>query len=275
MIITYVILVNNLTTHFMKKNILLKLAITVAYIAMIATNYLANALPIGGVTTGQASDSLPNLFTPAGLTFSIWGLIYLLVAVYVLYSWGLFGRKRNKKKEKLIAKVDQLFIVNALANISWIFAWHYQIIPLSLVIMVVLLTSLILIADILNKEKFSLLEKVCLRLPFSIYFGWITVATIANVTVLLVSLNWDGFGISEEIWTIAVLLVGAAIGITRAIKDRNIPYMAVLIWAYCGIALKHATFYNAQYPNIIITLVLCLVLYGTTIGWITGSAKKG
>jgi len=257
----------------MKKNILIKIAITVAYLAMIATNYLANALPIGGKTTGELSDNLPNLFTPAGVTFSIWGLIYLLLAVYVVYSWGLIGGKRNKKREKLIAKVDKLFILNALANISWIFAWHYGIIPLSLVIMIVLLVTLILIADIINKEKYNLLEKISFRLPFSIYFGWITVATIANVSVLLVSLNWDGFEISEEIWTIIVLLVGAAIGITRALKDRNIPYMGVLIWAYCGIALKHSTFYNAQYPNILITLVLCLVLYGTTIGWIAGREK--
>ena len=86
----------------MKKNILIKIAITVAYLAMIATNYLANALPIGGKTTGELSDNLPNLFTPAGVTFSIWGLIYLLLAVYVVYSWGLIGGKRNKKREKLM-----------------------------------------------------------------------------------------------------------------------------------------------------------------------------
>lgn len=254
------------------KNVLIKILVTLAYGAVITVNYLANALPIGGVTTGQASDSFPNLFTPAGLTFSIWGLIYTLLLVYVLYNWGLFGKKPSKKKQKMLNKVGVLFILNAIANCCWIFAWHYGQIALSLVIMLVLLVTLILIADIIRKEKFKRVDYFSLKLPFSIYFGWITVATIANVSVLLVSIGWDGWGISEQIWTIAVLLVGATIGIWRGLKDKNIAYLAVFIWAYGGIILKHSSEsgYANAYPAIIATLILCVMLFSGTIGWLKG-----
>lgn len=251
-------------------NLLLKIAVAVAYVAMITVNYLANALPIGGITTSEASDTYANLFTPAGLTFSIWGLIYLLLAVFVVFFCIKFGKKSDKKMNGLLDKTGKLFIVNALSNISWIFAWHYGLIPLSVVIMLVLLSTLIMLADLLNKAKLSLSEKAWLLLPFSIYFGWITVATIANITVLLVSLNWNGFGITENIWTIIILLVGATIGILRTIKDKNIPYILVLVWAYGGIWLKHssASEYANQYPNIITTVIICMALFLITSGWI-------
>ena len=257
-------------------NFMLKIFVALAYVAMVTVNYLANALPIGGVTTGEASDSYTNLFTPAGLTFSIWGLIYLLLAVFVVFFFIRFDGKTKAKKNELLGKTGKLFIISSLANISWIFAWHYGLIPLSVIIMFVLLTSLIMLANLLNKEKFSLSEKICLYLPFSIYFGWITVATIANITVLLVSLNWSGWGIAEHIWTIIILLIGAAIGILRAVKDKNLPYILVLVWAYGGIWLKHSSEngFSGQYPNIITTLIICIVLFLATAGWITFSNIK-
>lgn len=238
----------------------MKILTLAAYIALITVNYLANALPIGGVTTGQASDSYGNLFTPAGYTFSIWGLIYLLLAGYTVYLFV----KKNKKTEELIKRINPLFIATSFANISWIFAWHYNYIWLSLIIMAVLLVLLIMIADILRTGKYTSLEILLILTPFSVYFGWITVASIANVTVFLASLNWNGFGIADFIWTSIVLLVGALIGILRMVKDKNIAYGSVLIWAYFGILFKHISDsgFNAQYPSIIITVVICLVLFG-------------
>lgn len=232
------------------------------YLAMVGVNYLANALPIGGVTTGQASDAYANLFTPAGVTFSIWGLIYLLLAAYVVFQFGVLSKHKNKLNENSLVKINVYFLVSSLANISWIFAWHYGIIALSVLIMLVLLVSLIKIADILRKESFSNIENICVRLPFSIYFGWITVATIANITVFLVSIDWNGFGLADQVWTVGILLVGAGIGIWRMLKDRNIPYGSVLIWAYLGILLKHVSEagYAKQYTGVIVTLAVSLVL---------------
>jgi hypothetical protein len=255
----------------MNTKLIIKILVVVTYVAMVTVNYLANALPIGGVTTGEASDAYPNLFTPAGVTFSIWGLIYLLLGIFVIFFCLEFGKKSSKKKNELLEKTGQLFIINALANIAWIFAWHYGLIIVSVFIMLVILGTLIMLADLLNKEKLSWREKGWLLLPFSVYFGWITVATIANISVLLVSLNWDGFGIAENIWTVIVLLIGATIGIWRSIKDKNVPYILVLVWAYGGILLKHTapSGFEWRYHDIINTVIICIVLFLLTAGWLT------
>lgn len=229
------------------------------YISMVVVNYMANSLPINNRSTGQISDDYPNLFAPAGLTFSIWGLIYLLLAGYVLYQFT----KSGKHKDSLFKKINPLFIATSLANISWIFAWHYDYIGLSVLIMASLLFLLIKIADIFHTEQFRSQEKLFIRAPFSVYFGWITVATIANITVFLVSIGWNGFGVADFVWTSIILLVGALIGIVRMQKDKNFAYGLVLVWAYLGILFKHTTpsGFDGQYPSVIATVIVCLILF--------------
>lgn len=241
------------------KNTYIKIFAGVAYIAMVVVNFLANSLPINNRSTGVISEAYPNLFAPAGPAFSIWGLIYILIGGYVLYQFI----KKDQKTEDLIQKINPFFIVTSLANISWIFAWHYDFIGLSVLIMVTLLVLLIKIADLLNKEKFMSSQKLFIWAPFSIYFGWITVATIANITVFLVSIGWNGFGIAPFIWMSIILVVGALIGILRMIKDKNVAYGMVLIWAYSWILSKHisSSGFDGQYPVIIITTITCLILF--------------
>lgn len=232
-----------------------------AYIAMIVVNFLATSLPINNRSTGEISDAYSNLFAPAGIAFSIWGLIYLLLAIYVIYQF-------KSKNDGLLKKINIFFIITSIANILWIFAWHYDFIGTSLILMLVLLFGLIKIADILRSNDLTKEEKRFIKVPFSVYFGWITVATIANITVFLVSINWGGFGVSDFIWTTIVLLVGLIIGIWRMNKDNSFVYGLVLVWAYLGILLKHisADGFNMQYPIIITTVIVCLVLFSFSIG---------
>lgn len=246
------------------KNITTKVIATITYIAMVFVNFLANSLPINGRSTGVISDSYPNIFAPAGPAFSIWGVIYLLLGAYIVYQFV----KKDEREEALLAKINPLFIATSVANIMWIFAWHYDYIGLSVLIMAVLLILLIKIADILRVEQFSASEKLLIRAPFSVYFGWITVATIANVTVFLVSIDWNGFGLSESLLMGIVLLVGATIGILRMNKDSNIPYGIVLVWAYAWILSKHlsSSGFDGQYPAVIITTIVCIALFLIFIG---------
>ncbi|MFA6589592.1 MAG: tryptophan-rich sensory protein [Bacteroidales bacterium] len=252
------------------KNIFIKIVAGFFYIAMVLVNFLANALPINNRTTGAISNAYSNLFAPAGLTFSIWGLIYLLLGGYIFYQFT----KGGKKKEKLLKKINPFFITTSIANIAWIFSWHYDYIGLSLFLMLILLISLIKIADILRREKLKFKEKLFISVPFSVYFGWITVATIANITVFLVSLGWNGFGMADFIWTSIILLIGALIGILRMCRDKNIAYGLVLVWAYFGILFKHLSSggFSGQYPSVILIAVVCLVLFGFFTGRI--SCKK-
>lgn len=253
-----------------------KISVAVTFLIMISANALANILPVNGVSTGQVSDAYQNLFTPAGLTFSIWGLIYLLVAGYVLYTLGFFQADKDNVKTELLYKTGIIFSISSLANTAWIFCWHYDLIPLTMLLMVVLLVSLAYIAYIINKEDLSLRDKLFIRLPFSVYFGWISVATIANVTVLLVRWNWDGFGISEAVWAAIIISVGLIIGAVTAVKNRDIVYALVFLWAYTGILIKHTSSsgFAGQHTVVISTVIISIILLILALVYIVWSGKK-
>lgn len=259
-----------------KESNVIKILVLVTYLAMVAVNALANILPINGVNTGQVSNAYPNLFAPAAVTFVIWGVIYVLLAGYTLYHAGLFRAWQDADKGELLNKIGLLFAVSSLANIAWIFSWHYFKISLSMLWMIVILLCLIAIVRNISKTRLSPREKIFTKLPFSIYFGWITVATIANATTLLVSWNWNGFGIAEPIWTVIILLVGVLIGAATTITNRDIAYGLVIVWAYAGIYSKHisAAGFAGQYPIVINTVIVCIVLMLATIIYVFSKRKR-
>lgn len=209
---------------------------TVGLILVLTLNGLANALPINGVTTGGVSDRYGNLFTPAGLTFSIWGLIYLLLTAFVVYGWVAARGDRDS----FSGRVGPWFFVSCLANSGWILAWHYRLLPLSLVLMLVLLGSLLAVYLRLGvgRGEVSRGAWAFVHLPFSVYLGWITVATIANITILLVSVRWGAFGLSPQFWTVAVIGAAIVIALAMAFTRRDIYFCLVVDWALIGILLK-------------------------------------
>ena len=247
---------------------LLQVGNIVAVILTIIVNSLANILPIGGKYTGELSDNIPNLFVPVGLTFSIWGIIYFLTILFAVYlSRDLLNKE--KKSKKFLEKISYFFILASLANIIWIFLWHYEQIFLSLLAMILLFFSLLIIYLRLNigKEKVTMKEKLFVHLPISVYIGWITVATIANVTALLVTINWDGFGISEQIWTILAIIIATIITILINVNHKDYAYSAVIIWALFGIYLKRISddpIYGVQsqisYTALISILIIIVVI---------------
>lgn len=244
-------------------NGLVKIAVTVSFLIMVTVNTLANILPIAGQTTAEVSDSYSNLFAPAGMTFSIWGLIYLLLAFYVLYQLGLFRKDTTPATAALLNHIGIYFTLSSIANALWVFAWHNKFIPVSMLYIIIILICLIMIYSIINSSKLTLTESICVRLPFSIYHGWITVATFANATVLLVYLNWNGFSIPEPVWTVFMLIIGALIGLTITLKNKDMAYGIVFIWAYAGVILKHTdpAGFNGSYPSVIITACACVALF--------------
>ena len=240
------------------KNQTVNLLSLVLFSLVIYTNYLANTLPIGGVTTGEVSDLLDNLFTPAGFTFSIWGIIYLSLFIFLISLIIV-----NESKKLFISKVLVLFNINCILNISWLFAWHYLIFPLSLIIMLCLLYSLILISKVIktyHKELNSTYLYNITSFSFNLYFGWITVATVANFTGLLVSLEWDGFGISHELWTSFIIVVASTIASITFIKNNAIWYLLPIIWAFYGIYYRHTVNLDNEYPLVINTLLLGITI---------------
>lgn len=249
-----------------KANIIIPKTISVImFTLVIIVNSLSNILPINGKTAGEISDMYPNLFVPVGFTFSIWGVIYLFLLMYTIYQTGIFTKHSDGELEK-VKGIAWFYILTCIANIGWILCWHYGLVLLSVVVMLVLLITLIIIYQKIRTEKASTWkEKLFILSPFSLYLGWITVATIANITAFLVSIRWNGWGISHEIWTSIVILVAIGITLLNQKKFNDVLYSLVIIWSLVGILIKHVTVYNSQYYLVIgvVCVGLAAILFGT------------
>lgn len=211
----------------------------IAVFVTILVNIIANSLPLNGKFTGELSDSYPNLFVPAGLTFAIWGIIYFLLILFALYQLRIFLTKEPKDYE-FIQKIGVLFIIGSLGNIAWIFFWHYEQVLLSLGAMLLLFVSLLGIYLRLNigNSSVEMQQKYFVHIPISVYIGWITVATVANVTALLVDIDWQGFGIDPGTWTILILAIVTLLTCLILFTRKDIAYSYVVIWALLGIYIK-------------------------------------
>jgi len=231
------------------------------FLGTVVVNALANVLPINNITTGALSDLYPNLFVPAGLTFAIWGLIYILLGIFVIYPL-IPSVRRDPRKVDFVRRIGPLFFISCIANIGWIFAWHYQILPLSLIFMLILLGCLLFIYLRLNvgKSETTRAERYFAHLPFSVYLGWITIATIANVTALLVNINWNTWGLSEQFWAVAVIIVGIAIALSMLFTRKDIYYSLVVDWALLGILLKRLSVTTVPDQSVVIVTIVGLVL---------------
>jgi translocator protein len=221
----------------MKRDTVRQIITVFAVVATILVNALANILPFNGQQTGAISDRFAIYFVPAGYVFSIWGLIYLGLIAYAVFQ-ALPAQRENPR----LRSIGGLFALASVANIVWIFLWHYEVFPATLAVMLVLLGSLIAIYLRLGtgRTQVSRAETWMVRVPFSVYLGWITVATVANATQLLYFLGWNGGAIGPEIWTVIMLAVAVVLAWLMAITRRDVAYLLVLVWAFIGIATKHA-----------------------------------
>lgn len=230
---------------------------TIAVFATIIVNALANILPIGGNYTGDISDSIPNLFVPAGLTFAIWGVIYVLILLFVGYQLAdLFGKIETKSD--YINKISFWFILASIGNIVWIFLWHYEQILLSMIPILVLFISLLMTYLRLNigKSDASKKERYFIHLPISVYLGWLTVATIANATAVLVTLDVGGLILGEMLWAILVIIVAMIITLLVIYQRNDVGYSLVIIWALLGIVIKQ----YESYQQIVLTAAVSIVI---------------
>ncbi|MFZ2095582.1 MAG: TspO/MBR family protein [Anaerolineales bacterium] len=247
------------------KDIFRQISVIITILATIVVNALANILPINGQNTGAISDRFHVYFVPAGYVFSIWGVIYIGVIAYAIYQ-ALPAQRENPR----LRSTGWWISLGGLANIAWIFLWHYNHFPLTLVAMLVLLGTLII--TYLNLEigrsKVSASETWMARVPFSIYLGWITVATVANVTDVLDFVKWNRFGIAPEIWMGIVLAAVLAIAMLMNFTRRDVAYALVILWALAGITVKQAGIPAVVIPTwitfglVALTLVIAFLMPG-------------
>ncbi len=240
------------------KDTLRQVIVALSVLAVLVVNILANALPFNGLSTAQVSDQFKVYFVPAGYVFAIWGLIYVGLIAYAVFQ-ALPAQRENPR----LRKTGYLAALAGLANCAWLFLWHYEQFIGTLVVMASLLVLLILVYLNLGigRTQVAAAETWAVRVPFSVYLGWITVATIANVTDVLYFLNWNGFGIGARDWTLilfaAVIVIAGLMSLTR----RDIAYNLVIIWALVGIAVKQAAKSLVIASLASVVVIICVLAY--------------
>ncbi len=226
--------------------------VLLAWAFMVTINALANILPIGGRTTGAISDQYASLFTPAGFTFSIWSVIYL-----GLLAFGVFRVLPRFRRDAVLRRMDGWFALNALLNASWIVAWHYEWLLLSMVIMLGLLVTLI----VMHREAHAqdgLLWRLAVLYPISVYFAWICMATLANISILQSAWELNDALLSEPIWTLIKLVIAVSVAALVYLRFRNVAFVVVVAWAAFGIQANQPDGTLIQVAALVCS-VLCLI----------------
>jgi translocator protein len=222
-----------------------QILVILATILVIFVNYLATKGYIGGISTDYISNLYPTYLTPAGYAFSIWGLIYLGLIIFSIYQ-VMPAQADNFKK------IRGFYLLSCLANVVWLWLWHHQLIAASVGAMLVLLASLITINFGLGKE-----DSLIARVPFGLYFGWITVATLANIAICLTYL---GFEVSIFSACLAII-IATVCGVIFRLKLPNAAYGLAVAWGITAIAIKHGGVTAISFVSAfaVITLLIAVI----------------
>lgn len=235
----------------MQKITILNWVATISFIGVLFVNALSILQPLNGMNTGQVSDIYPALFRPAPVTFSIWGVIYLLLTGFICLSW-------QRQDSFLIERILPWFILSCVLNVSWIFAWHFLLPLLSVFIMLGLLATLFRIFSIIKAEmSIDGLEAMFVVLPFRMYFAWICVATIANVAALQVHWDLQGGRLAQEISAIIMMTIAALLAAQFVRLYRAWSFAVVTLWALFGICLRWE---NGEHPMVVFAGFVLIVI---------------
>ncbi len=212
-----------------------RILVALTSVGMITMNALANIIPFFGRGTGEVSALYPTLVTPAGYVFAIWGVIYIGLITYSIAQFT-----GHLAEDPLPDRLAWPLIISNVANVIWLLLWHSLNIYWTVPFMLVLLASLIaayLIAHSGRPVQPSALEAWTVRAPLGVYLGWVSVATIANISGALVAANWNGFGIPASWWGLLVLFVATVLAFANLVRVGDCVFAGVFVWALAGIAV--------------------------------------
>lgn len=219
----------------------------------LGVNILASVLPLNGQNTGEISDRFPVFFVPAGYVFAIWGVIYIGWIAFAIYQ-----ARPSQRENPRLRRLGYAFALSCVFNAAWLFCWHYNRFGWSVLVMLGLLALLIisyLRLDVGNTAA-GTAERWSVDIPFSVYLGWITVATVANISDYLYLIHWDGFGIAPQVWAVIMIVVASLLGALMTVLRRDSAYVFVLVWSFVGIAVKQATTPLVAYTAWVFALIM-------------------
>lgn len=245
--------------------IVLQIATFLTILATLTVNILSNFFPPGGLSIGEIANTLLKgvQITPANYAFAIWGLIYL-----GLIAYGIYQLRPTQRGSPTIRRVNSLLIIACIAQIAWVSLFTQRLFWLSVVAMSGILLPLIgaYLHLGISRERVSREQKWLVYMPFSIYLGWISVATIVNVASALYISGWNGWGMSAEGWTVIMLIVGAVVAGIVAIQRADIAFTLVFIWAYVAIAIRQLDDRSIWITAVVAAIFLAVLLVFGKVG---------
>lgn len=227
----------------------------VAYFLTLGVNYLGSSGFFNGTSQKDISDKYMTLISPAPFTFSIWGVIYSLLLVTLIY---LFVKRKDQRVSKLVLLISPLFIASSLFNMGWIVAFSYERLGVSTLLIFGLLFSLLIIVERIYKNRFEFPSTLA-GLSFTFYGSWVFIATIVNISLFLVQLEWNGFGLSDSVWTLIVLGIAIAFVLFYLARFKNAAFPIPLAWAFFGIYSSYA---NGRLDPSLSTVIQGVLLAG-------------
>lgn len=255
----------------MDRDLQRQLVTVLTYVGTVIVNAAAVVIPLGGVTTAELSDRFPVLVTPANYVFSIWSVIYLLLLAFTVYQ-ALPAQRTNDA----LRRAGYLPALTGVLNAAWVLLWQYQVFVLTVPVMLALLVTLVTLYRRL-REPVAATQGAgfgwLVVLPFSVYLGWITVATIANISQMLYLAGYRGAPLGEEAWAIIVLAAGLAITAAMLVRHRDVAYGSVIVWAYAGIAVKQAASPVASWMAAGCAVVVAVLILAAVLGRLPRSPR--
>jgi hypothetical protein len=242
----------------------------ISFLIHLAISYMVQMKMINSKDVGEISDAFTSLFTPAGFTFGIWGIIYTCLGIFCVFHIVMaYKRNPDNDANKDLHSIGPLFIIINLATAAWLVAWTGTQLLLSIFLIFIQLICLLVIHERLHihNRLRPPSSKLATEFPMSIYFGWISLATIANISSYLVSIGWNGWGISDINWTLIMIIVSTVLGLILLITRRNIAFGLVVIWGLFGILSKLSNYHlnkydvliNVSWAGIVVIGLVCLV----------------
>ena len=259
-----------------KKDTALKITVLLSYIVMVIITVISFVVKVNGRTVMETIASYPNLFAPSRYAFFVLSLSNILLLAFSIYQLGIFKKKHNNEKEILHDSRIACLTINVL-NISWLIAWHYDYLALSVLILFGIVMTLRVYGLLLKNETLTFKEKVLLGLPFNLLFAWTTLLAVTNTFILLDSLRWEGFGFSKTMWVIVVMILITLLAVKQILHNKNLVYGITFLWVYVAILVRQVSKseLHSEYPFIILTTICgIIILIGANGALLVKSMKK-
>ncbi len=244
------------------EDVRLKLIAILSLTGLIFFNALATLLSVNNNESEKLSDKYPNLLAPSESILVIWIFIFLGLWGYVIYQFSTMRGQESLISELTLTRINIYFIINTVLSVLWTFAWAFEAIWLTVPLIIGILYTLIRITGYIASDNLALRDKLFIGAPFSLYFGWVTYATVANIMTWLVSMNWDGFGLRLTVWAAVMLILTSVFTITMMYRRVDWIYGAAVVWAFMGILLNHLSpnGWDGTYPSIIVALTIIVTV---------------